>query len=281
MGPVQPRRQAFTLIELLVVIAILAVLLGLLLPAVQKVREASRRTGCQNNLKQIGLAMHLYHDVEGRFPSATSLTPTGRIVTSVKFQLLPYVEQEKMVVRARGGWLQGNVRIPLKVFLCPSDPRPNFVYDDFIACTHYLEVTGSDLYNGVFDQGNDGRSIADITDGTSHTLMEGERPPGPDLLLGWWTGNPLDTYMPTQIQWGAACGGWDYSEYRQCPLPGLFSPGKLDNYCDVNHYWSLHPGGGNWLFADGSVRFLPYSASALTIPLATRAGGEAMESSGY
>src|SRR5207248_4816504 len=108
------------------------------------------RTRCQNNMKQIGLAMHLYHDVEGKFPPPTSLKP-GNVYPYVKIHLLPYLEQEKMVIRARNGILHGVFDIPLKVFLCPSDPRPNFIFDDFLACTHYLEVTGSDLYNGIFE----------------------------------------------------------------------------------------------------------------------------------
>ena len=82
----------------------------------------------------------------------------------------------------------------------------------------------------------------------------------------------MDCLLPTQnfVSWTDGC-----------PQPALFAPGKLDNDCDVNHYWSLHPGGANWLFADGSVRFLPYSASTLTLPLATRAGGELLDGSSY
>lgn len=122
--------------------------------------------------------------------------------------------------------------------------------------------------------------FTDITDGTSNTLLVGERPPSKDLWYGWWYagfgagGNgtadmvlgvrenipPGDAFIPD-------CGG----------LPARFAPGRIDNMCDAFHYWSLHSGGANFLFADGSVRFLAYSADAVLPALATRAGGEVVE----
>ena len=136
------RRSAFTIIELLVVIAIIAILIGLLLPAVQKVREAAARIKCTNNLKQLGLAMHGYHDVNEKLPmgmdsrvGALNLSTTTCAFPQVPYavSLLPHIEQEPLYNRMRpalnsyiGTW-QGDaadaLRVPIPLFLCPSDGR--------------------------------------------------------------------------------------------------------------------------------------------------------------
>src|SRR2546430_2221557 len=120
-------RRAFTLIELLVVIAIIAVLIGLLLPAVQKVREAAARASCSNNVKQLALSAHNYHDANGVLPPFSGITSLSNSTTagSAHFFLLPYIEQAALYQRANGNaW---NVRTEaVKIFTCPMDPTaPN------------------------------------------------------------------------------------------------------------------------------------------------------------
>jgi prepilin-type N-terminal cleavage/methylation domain-containing protein len=296
LQPAHPCRpgKGFTLIELLVVIAIIAILIGLLLPAVQKVREAAARASCQNNLKQIGLALHSYHDSYQHFPP-----PRGNHVPTPLFteyrgwmcEVLPYLEQDNLAREMyTNPWYVGFFRTfntPVKTYLCPSDPRNLLnVPNGNGALTSYLGVTGSDSdvsaqfngpTNGIFNVSSGGIRLTDVTDGTSNTLMVGERPPAADLFLGWWGASDYDTLLSTRQLYG------DPFNTGGCVLPGLFGPGRLGGSCDgdSNHFWSFHSGGANWVLGDGSVHFLPYSASALTIPLGSRNGGEVVDLGPY
>jgi prepilin-type N-terminal cleavage/methylation domain-containing protein len=199
------RRRAFTLIELLVVIAIIAILIGLLLPAVQKIRTAAERMRCVNNLKQIGLALHSYHDQNGTLPPAlyepgTTLKPMKYPWVSWLTRILPFIEQPAMYARMQTDSAnQQNPWYPtphygldkvMQTYKCPSDPR-EYVAEQgeglSVAFTAYLGVNGRNLrtLDGVLYWDSQVRFL-DITDGTSNTLMVGERPPSTDFVFGWW-----------------------------------------------------------------------------------------------
>src|SRR5262249_6832513 len=196
------RRSAFTLIELLVVIAIIAILIGLLLPAVQKVRDAAARLQCQNNLKQIGIALHCYHGTFESLPpgytsrAATVNGPGLGPGWGWAAYLLPHVEQDPVYrqidfSRDITDPVHASVRVTsLKVFLCPADsPRgPTFaVVNDAggtlptVAFANYVGVGGTYEVTGFPDTGNGALfrnsrvRFTDITDGTSNTLFVGER----------------------------------------------------------------------------------------------------------
>ena len=288
--------------ELLVVVAISAMLIALLLAAVQKAREAANRVQCLNNLKQIGIALHAYHDVYGRFPHAydaralfldpsqTPITPNSQtvIVTqSWATLILPFLEQGTL---EQAGYDTYHDR-HLAVYVCPSDPRALQYYlgskgYGLQALTDYLAVTGTMTFVGYPVPGlprppcdgviyeNARTRLADITDGSSNTVLVGERPPSPDLYWGWWAWGAFDASLGVRNDY-PVYGTSENSADIRCTnwFPENYRPG--DTYmCDTHHFWSLHPGGGNWLFADGSVRFLAYQANPILPALATRSGNE-------
>jgi prepilin-type processing-associated H-X9-DG protein len=173
---------------------------------------------------------------------------------------------------------------PVRHFQCPSDSRvrtAQLVGKSQLprAFTSYLGVDGHNALrrDGVLFVDSQIR-LAEITDGTSTTLTVGERPPSADLILGWWyAGWGEDKDGEGDMLLGARTrnnGTWGPG----CPEgPYDFKPGSFDNQCDAFHFWSPHSGGANFLFCDGSVRLLPYSANAIMPALASRAGGEAIE----
>ena len=191
MRPSTRPRDGFTLIELLVVIAIIAILIGLLLPAVQKVREAASRMKCANNLKQMGLAMHGFHDANAAFPPAFA-KPSNY---GWQVWVLPYVEQGDLynAINPAATTLSVNAYtvLPVPIYACPSDPGPTI--NPFFA--GYAKSNYA-----VSEQVSDGGStinILSITDGTSNTIMIGERDTF-NQVGGVWAGR--DTVTP-----GRAC----------------------------------------------------------------------------
>ncbi len=190
------RRLAFTMIELLVVIAIIAILIGLLVPAVQKVREAANRGSCQNNLKQLGLAMHSYHDTYKKFPrNYKQVGGNAWEALSANYFILPFLEQKPLYDQFQANLTNWSftyntlMNTKLPVFLCPSSPQapqrgsnPNG-WDG--PGTNYAWSTGSRIetvwaganFNGFMAYSVD-RNMAFMTDGTSNTLMASEILPG-------------------------------------------------------------------------------------------------------
>jgi prepilin-type processing-associated H-X9-DG protein/prepilin-type N-terminal cleavage/methylation domain-containing protein len=291
------RRFGYTLAEILVVTAIIGVLIGILLPAVQKARDAAARTKCANNLHQLVIAAHQYHDNSRSLPAGMRYQ-NGKDsfqLMSWLTQLLPYLERQDLWSSAVDSYKSSpnpiepsphaDLSTVVNAFVCPSDPRALDVQiaqrqQIPVALTCYLGVEGRDLdsLDGVLFVDSSVR-MTDIRDGTSCTLLAGERPASADYQFGWWyagagqgfTGS-ADMVLGVEEQ--------DIVPYSSVPcLPGVYKygPGAVTNQCDMFHFWSLHTGGANFAFADGSVRFLSYSAAPLMPALASRAGGEAVE----
>ena len=292
------RSSAFTLLELLVVLAILVIAFGLLLPAIQKVRAAVLRLHCQSNLKQMGLALHSYHNVNGIFPPTFSTRSQPYL--SWQARILPYLEQETLWQQAaaayqikRWPWAKPHpTGTVVTLFRCPADPgalgpatvsffnvNRHSVHPGPItlqvAFTSYLGNEGSNLYSrdGVFAP-DAPVSLSELTDGASTTLLAGERPPSADLLHGWWYAGPGQNVTGSiDVVLGAA----EINVTRaDCPPgPYAFGPGSPRNPCDAFHFWSQHAGGANFLMGDGAVHFLSYASAPTLLPaLATRRGGE-------
>ena len=302
--PCRHRRGAFTLIELLVAIGIIGMLVALLLPAIQAAREAARRTQCANHLKQIGLALHQHHDTYGKFPpgwvQAPFTVPQGKIIEGghgfFPF-LLPYLEQESLArtyrwdKRSQGPDNKLVASTQLAVAQCPSaeparwvtavEEPINYGYGGRGACGDYAGIREIDSrlvdlglvdpasnYDGVLAQ-NYLTRIADITDGTSQTILVTECAGRPTL---WRAGRSIaGSYSP-----GGAWVGPTLIFGQGSTSDGTTKPGPCAVNCTNNREtYSFHPAVASAVFADGSVHALKGGMEIrLFARLATRAGGE-------
>jgi prepilin-type processing-associated H-X9-DG protein len=352
-------RHGLTIVEVLIIGAVLVLAIGLLIPVIMRLRAASDRNRCTDQLRRLGLALHAYHDGYACFPIACDMNPakfgyraSGNLgwqkywMLSWSTRILPYLEQDNLYRQMDIAEDDMLVAIPdryfpfdnnrfvglgvaLPVFHCPADGR------DFRAatpqglqagCTSYLGVSGvttmgSQLAMATEEMPTDTRPmetdpqtglqtgcngvlvpranlhnppptgirIAEIKDGLANTLMVGERPPSSGLGLGWMFagfGNTGvgDLAVVLGVSERAAAlvdpdSGQSCSKLGDAdpasPMAWKIEPGALTNFCDAMHFWSLHAGGGNFILADGSVRFISYGvSSSLQRALATRAGND-------
>lgn len=322
-------RRGFTLVELLVVTAVIGLLAALLLPAVQAAREAARRLQCANHLRQLALAAHNYHSTHRTFPPGLHqfevISPPRFRGTSLFTFLMPYLEQGNVVstwdytfpLRNTAGGRQALSATVLPVLLCPTDPieeNPVVVADRHYAMTSYGGNGGSrsfpadaTLCDGIFHTTGSASlprphqqpvRIDDIHDGTSHTLLLGERSHR-DLNLESFVAANWAESLKFLGKW-AAIGGrqriGDVTMSAAVPinylLPFDFARRHQGNppansYSDFLPYedlrkcafGSLHPGGAQFAFCDGAVRLLAETTSLETLrALSTRAGRELIDS---
>jgi prepilin-type N-terminal cleavage/methylation domain-containing protein/prepilin-type processing-associated H-X9-DG protein len=303
------RRRGFTLIELLVVIAIIAVLIGLLLPAVQAAREAARRMQCTNNLKQLALATHNYESANLSFPTDCIMQPgiprdpyvTNFYGPTWRVRLLPYIEQAAMANvynYSVSSCEPHNITVAatqLSAMICPSDTDASkaqpfdsdwlypftipqgmtqklssyvanrglwFMYDYFDASTPdpCYPAYNKSMMGVIFD--NSGIRMADISDGTSNTLLVGER---------------AITMIAPDFQ--AIIGMWNFGSAQMSEFDTSYPPNGVRKYKSLINqgaWWipygnatSLHPGGANFALCDGSVRFIKETVASWPIDTTT------------
>jgi prepilin-type N-terminal cleavage/methylation domain-containing protein/prepilin-type processing-associated H-X9-DG protein len=299
------RRRGFTLLEVLVVIAILSVLAALLLPAIQAAREAARRTQCRNNLRQMGLALHTYHESMSVFPMGyVSPTQSAPLNTSPGWGwaalILPHLDQRPLYDSV-------NFSLPIElsenqtarttavgVYACPSDTAVGTYaalseWGGVVADVHtnsYAACFGSgqeidefpDSGNGIFIRNRSTR-IADIRDGTSQTVAIGER--GACLVMTPWAGAPINAIS----QFSSDTRVWTYDTTGhggELVLARAYWISPNAQGTGTADFYSAHADGIHFLFADGSVRLVKSTVNlSVYRALCTRDGGELIDSGSY
>jgi prepilin-type N-terminal cleavage/methylation domain-containing protein len=279
------RHQGFTLVELLVVIAIIGILVALLLPAVQAAREAARRMKCSNHLKQIGLALHNYHDVHKVFPSGWVHPGASNLECwSWSVLILPFMEQSPMHDKLEvhhwnlyqgmqstvGARIKGLVETPIDIYICPSDTgylRPGLIHNNrnfsgsagynaiggyrpgvtsYVGVMGHRDTAGINANSGVFF-GNSAVSFKDILDGTSNTAAVGER----DTQFcrsGSWVG--VRNANGTGSRGVYTAVGHSRPRLNEPAITWSSNAGCGEGFS------SLHRGGAQFVLCDGSVRFV-------------------------
>lgn len=283
------RRRAFTMIELLVVLAIVGVILAILLPAAQGARDAARRVQCKNNLKQLGLALHNYHDAYKSLPSGYVFGAEGEGGPGFGWVavLLPYLDQKPLSEQIEWTspvWSEANATwrtTIISTLVCPADPPSGHgllqLGQDEFATTNYVASFGPDglesrpaVCRGVFGRNTKTR-FAFIEDGLSHTFFVGERNNGP--FVRKHASAPAFHYATT---WPGVVPNWPDAPGEN-PHLVLFQARHVPHSpkSDVQDASSPHPGGTHFLLGDGSVHFLSHSTDlGVYQALSTRAGGE-------
>jgi prepilin-type N-terminal cleavage/methylation domain-containing protein/prepilin-type processing-associated H-X9-DG protein len=291
--------RGFTLVELLVVIAVIGMLVALLLPAVQAARESARRSQCQNNLKQIVLAMHNFEGAYKYLPFGDRLNYTNTNKVGPGVQILPFLEESALFDKYNWNvnWYDpGNsevVQSRLKVYYCPTTPDAGRLFSSTesgvpftAAVTDYMAPSGVGSNEKTFAVANYGMTLSDdksiltkkvktpnrlkhATDGLSHTLMFAECAGKPDI----WSNGQMTGGSNFKTGWASHATGFD---------PKMFVPGGCTgtgscaiNCCNDQAVYAFHPGGCNAGFGDGSVRFLSEEILPTTfIAILTRANGD-------
>ena len=286
-------RRGFTLIELLVVIAIVAILIGLLLPAVQKVREAAARVNCQSNMKQMALALHNANDTMGRLPPLVGRYPQGvGNSNTLPFWLLPYIEQDNLYKAAANGagsydaFLNNVYLTPVKVYQCPSDPSSvnGTIQDGNLngwAVTNYVPNAQVFAYTdgnwNVYNSEGAARIPGTFQDGTSNTVVFAEKfGVCNNPSINKTAGSAWARYSPNPSTYGP------YFAYGSKDLVGpMYSfqvqPTPYSGNCDFRLPSTGHTGGMVVGMGDGSVRMVSAGVSPATWWAAcTPAGGEVL-----
>ncbi len=314
----QNDRSGFTLIELLVVIAIIAILVSLLLPAVQQARESARQIQCRSNMKQLGLALHGFHETNGSFPASGWTTvgpgnPAGKFV-GWRPLILPYIEQENLrqLYDFEKNWWEGTnptaAGVSVPVFQCPSTPsrspllsaiakppRPAMSFPVPLAATDYEAIMGvrpQSIDPTKYNFGNrfsimhrnSEKKFRDITDGATNTIAIAECAGRPEVYRKRTANSSFSNDQG--IGWADSEGPFsldlssrDGMQEGCTPSNGCTYPMNRRN---DNEPYSFHHGGANFLFAGGRVQFISESVDyRVFAALCTAGGGEVISGSDY